>query len=130
MNDVVSRAFDTLIALLIASILGTILLGASAFAMDGSDSAFYFNESGQLSQRDYWSPSNRSRSDYETDKRMYQDHSNRETLRSNDETIQGYYNAPRSSQPAYTNPNPMFGVHGPDGKMQLCQRSFDRVYCH
>jgi hypothetical protein len=84
MNDLVSRAFDTLYALLVASIIGTILLGASAvFASD--DSPFGFDESGKLYQRDTWSPiSPNSRRTSEADQRNYNDWVNSQTLRQNE----------------------------------------------
>jgi len=122
------RVLETLQLLLVASILGTILLaGSSVFA---DDSAFYFDESGRMQMNGYWSPNSRSKSDFETDRRMYNDQMNREALRQNEALIDSYH-APRSQQqPSYSDPNPPFLVVPSPGAMpRLCQRSFNAVFC-
>ncbi|MDK2744306.1 MAG: hypothetical protein NDI90_15470 [Nitrospira sp. BO4] len=69
--------------------IGAIVLSASlAFA---EDSPFYFDESGQVQSRGYWSPNARTKSDFETDRRMYNDHMNREALKQNEALIDEYH---------------------------------------
>ena len=88
MNELVSAAFDTLLALLIASILGTILLGASAVFASDDDSPFGFDESGKLYQRDTWSPmSPNSRRTTDEDRGNYSDYVNSQTLKQNEALI-------------------------------------------
>lgn len=129
----VLRTFDTLIALLVVSILASILLGASVvFASE--DSPFYFDESGKVQQHGHWSPMLPNSNRYtEADQRAYQDWRNAETLRKNDELIENYH-APKpiAPLPSYWStygPPSDYSVTGPDGRSQHCQQSFSRVIC-
>lgn len=126
MNDLVSRAFDTLYALLIASILGTILLGASAvFASD--DSPFGFDESGKLYQRDTWSPiSPNSRRTSEADQRNYNDWVNSQTLRQNEALIESY---DRPSAPSSRGNQSFWFTPGPGERSRLCSQVGAQIIC-
>jgi len=119
-DSFVLRVLSTLQALLIASILGTILLGASAvFALD-DHGPFYFDEAGRIQQHGYWSPNARTGSDFETDRRQYNNQLSQDALKRNQETLEGYY----SSTPAVP-PSSSGGSYwvspGQNGKpYQLC----------
>jgi hypothetical protein len=119
MNNLVSRAFDTLHALLIASIIGTILIGASA--VFGDDSAFYWDESGKMQMSDTWSPmSPNSRRTTESDRRNYNDWVNNQTLKQNEAMIEGYYNSKPSSPPSGSSSSD-YWITGADGRSQWCR---------
>jgi len=127
MNDLVSRAFDTLHALLIASIIGTILLGASAAF--GEDSAFYFDESGKMQMNDTWSPmSPNSRRTTEADRRNYNDWVNSQTMKQNEAMIEGYYSAKPSAPPSHGNQSFWF-TPGPGERSRLCSQIGAQVIC-
>ncbi len=125
MNDLVSRAFETLQALLIASILGTILIGASSvFASD--DSPFGFDESGKLYHRDTLSPmSPNSRRTTEEDRRQYNAWSNEQTRRTNEALLDKYYSPKPSGPPSSPGD---YWVTGPDGQSQWCRSIAPRQF--
>ena len=127
MHIPIDRTLAVLQTLLVASIIGSILIGVRAFA---DDSPFYFDESGQVQQRSYWSPSAPNSNRYtEEDRRQYNAWSNAETLRKNDEIIQGYYNE-SAVPPSTSSDNAPYLVYpAPGANPMLCQRSFDAVYC-
>lgn len=112
------RVMDTLQALLIASIIGTILIGASAvFASE--DSPFGFDESGKLYQRDTWSPmSPNSRRTTEQDRRQYNAWSNAQTLRKNEALVDEYYSSKPSALPSGSSD---YWITGADGRSQWCR---------
>ena len=114
----VTRILETLQVVLSASILGTILLGASAVFAEGDDS------------HTYWYDKAESQSSH----RSYSDEMSREATRQNEMLLDEYYSKKPngySSTPSYSNPNPPFLVFpGPGEKPRLCQRSFNSVYCN
>ena len=115
------RVFDTLQALLIASILGMILLAGSAVFAEEDNS------------HTYWHENDRSKSDFDADRSFSQEQMNREARRQNEALLDEYYSRKPngySQSPSYSNPNPPFLVFpGPGEKPRLCQRSFNSVYC-
>jgi hypothetical protein len=68
--------------MVLLSVLFTSVFGSSPAKAD--DSPFYFDESGSMQQRDYWSPSNRSL-DHEYDRLKQNQYQNQETQRQNEE---------------------------------------------
>lgn len=131
MKDFTLHILSTLQALLIASILGAILLGASAvFASDGS--AFYFDESGTMQMNGTWSPmSPNSRRTTEEDRTQYNAWANAETLRKNQELVEEYYSKPSAPPSSYDSSSntPFLLFPSPGEQLKLCQRSFNAVYC-
>ncbi len=122
MNDLVSRAFDTLYALLIASILGTILLGASAVFASDDSSPFYFNESGKIQTNDTWSSiSPNSRRTTEADRRNYNDWVNNQTMRQNEALVDSYYSSPSVPPGLSPSSSADYWVTGADGHSQWCR---------
>ena len=129
-GSILLRVMDTVQALLIASILGTILIGASAvFASD--DSPFYFDESGKMQMNGTWSPiSPDSRRTTDQDRRQYNAWSNAETLRKNRELVEEYYSKPSAPPSDSSSANaPYLVFPSPGERPRLCQRSFNNVYC-
>ena len=126
MNNLVSRAFDTLHALLIASIIGTILIGASA--VFGDDSAFYWDGSGKMQMSDTWSPMSPNRRTTESDRRNYNDWVNSQTLKQNEALIEGYYNSKPSAPPSHGNQS-FWLTPGPGERSRLCSQVGAQVIC-
>lgn len=117
MNDLISRTLETLQALLIASIIGTILIGASAVFAD--DSAFYFDESGQMQMNGTWSPMTpNSRRTTEQDRRQYNAWTNAQTIRKNGALIDEYYSSKPTAPPSGSSD---YWVTGSDGQSQWCR---------
>lgn len=116
--SLVLRILDTLQALLSASIIGAILLGASAvFASD--DSAFYFDESGKVQMNGAWSPGSPNSNRYtEEDRRQYNAWTNAETLRKNEALIDGYYGSKPVAPPSSSSD---YWITAPDGRSQWCR---------
>lgn len=121
-SNPIHAVLETLQAILVASILAVALLASSSAWAD--DQPFYFDERGQVQQRDYSPSYSPSRSD--------RDAMNREILRQNEALVDEYYNSNRSNQqPSWTDPNPLFTVvPGVGERSKLCQRSFSTIYCH
>jgi hypothetical protein len=113
------RILSTLQALLVAAIIGTIVLSASAvFASD--DSAFYFDESGKVQMNGTWSPmSPNSRRTTEEDRRQYNAWTNAETLQKNGALVDEYYNQKSSTTPSPSSSD--YWVTAPDGRSQWCR---------
>lgn len=128
MNTLIGRTFAVPQTLLVASILGAILISSSSIFAD--DSPFYFDESGQVQQRGYWSPDNRSNFDAETDRQAYRNYRNQEIMKQNEELIESYYSS-KSTAPLSTGKDnaPYLVYPAPGANPMLCQRSFDVVYC-
>ncbi|MDR4470388.1 MAG: hypothetical protein MRJ68_19175 [Nitrospira sp.] len=127
MNIPIDRTLAVLQALLVAFIIGSILIGVRAFA---DDSPFYFDEAGQVQQRGYWSPNNRSTFDAETDRQAYRNYRNQEIVKQNEELIESYYSSKPTAPLSTGNDNAPYLVYpAPGANPMLCQRSFDAVYC-
>lgn len=109
---------------------GVSLALADAFASEGSDSPFYFDESGSMQQRDYWSPNNRSR-DYESDRQQYRQYQNQQTQRQNEALMDEYAAQSRHSIAPPRSSSEQFLVY-PDGRLdhpKLCTRTAIATYC-
>ncbi|MDK2742108.1 MAG: hypothetical protein NDI90_04280 [Nitrospira sp. BO4] len=103
----------TILVMAVAALLWVCTVVASA-----DDGPFYFDESGKMQQHGYWSPNSRSKSDFETDRRMYNEWTNAETLRKNRELIDEYY-SPKPSAPPSSSSD--YWISGPDGQSQWCR---------
>lgn len=114
MSDLILRVLGAVQAFLVATVL---LTGPAVFA-SGDDSPFYFDESGRMQQHGYWSPNSRSKSDFDTDRRMYNDHMNREILKQNEALTQSYYDSKPYAPPSGSSD---YWISGPDGQSQWCR---------
>lgn len=116
--SLVFRILDALQVLLVSSIIGAILLGASAvFASD--DSAFYFDESGKVQMNGTWSPGSPNSNRYtEEDRRQFNAWTNAETLRKNEALIDDYYSSKPAVSPSSSSD---YWITTPDGRSQWCR---------
>lgn len=126
MNTLIGRTLTVPQTLLMASTLGAILISSGSIFAD--DSPFYFDESGQVQQRGYWSPDNRSTFDAETDRQAYRNYRNQEIMRQNEELIESYYSSKPAAPPS-TGSDAFLVYPEPGAAPRYCQRSWDTVYC-
>jgi len=107
---------DTLILFLAMALFSTC---APNKAQTETDS-YGYNEHGQY---EAWSSSAPNSNRYnQTDREAYREYSNRETLRQNQETIDGYYSRQRTGAAPTPAWEDNFTVHRPNGSIVVCQR--------
>lgn len=138
--DPLLRTIRVLQGVIVGAIVVAVLLVGSAVVASADDQPFYFDESGQMQQHGYWSPNNRSRSDFDTDRRMYNQYQNQEVMKQNEALIDSYYShKPELSHRQPTAP-PAYGsgslndqflyFPSPGSAPRLCSRAGQAVYCN